>query len=153
MTSEHRKIVEKKWYQKNRAVIIAKGIAYYKANREKIIRRRRFLRGGNVDAPILSYGDHTGRPKLEKRKYKIDVIKHYGGECYCCGEKNISFLSVEHINNNGKEHGTAKNRHKGEALYRYLFANNFPIGISIACFNCNIGRQNNGGVCPHKLKS
>lgn len=84
--------------------------------------------------------------------YKKTILKHYGESCFCCGETNISFLCVDHINDNGKEHGTGKKngRYKGIALYRFLIKNNYPDGIQIACFNCNIGRRINRGNCPHK---
>jgi hypothetical protein len=85
------------------------------------------------------------------KKCKEQVVKHYGGKCYCCDENNIGFLSIEHLDDNGKEHGNGKNRYKGEVLYRFLIKNNYPARITIACFNCNIGRQNNNGVCPHNI--
>lgn len=90
------------------------------------------------------------RKRREKIDYKGKILSHYGLLCLCCGENNPILLTVDHINNNGKEHGTIKRRYKGSALYRYLVKNDYPIGIQILCFNCNIGKRNNKGVCPHQ---
>lgn len=76
----------------------------------------------------------------------------YGGKCECCQEKNISFLSIDHKNNNAKDDiPNSKRRLKGINLYWWLKKNNFPNHVRILCFNCNIGRQNNKGICPHKI--
>lgn len=123
-------------------------LAYYRENREREILRKRRNRGGNVNAPIIPFGQE--RPKLPKLDYKTLVFAHYGVSCVCCDEQNAKLLTLDHINNNGKEHGTGKNRYKGLTLYRFLHESSYPKGIQTLCFNCNIGRKNNGGICPHK---
>ena len=39
-----------------------------------------------------------------QRKVKKEAIIHYGGECVCCGEKEIKFLTIDHTKGNGKKH-------------------------------------------------
>ena len=81
---------------------------------------------------------------------KILVMSHYSkGEncCSCCGEKTMMLLTVDHPNNDGKEH---RKQLKGTNLYCWLVKNKFPKGFRIMCFNCNIGRYRNNGVCPHQ---
>lgn len=96
------------------------------------------------------------RPKHQPRpatliRYKGKVLDHYGAKCSCCNEANTRFLSVDHIDDNGHDHkGRGKHRYKGETLYRLLVRLGFPAGIRILCFNCNIGRRNNKGTCPHR---
>lgn len=34
-------------------------------------------------------------------------------------------------------------------MYRWAILNGFPDELQLLCFNCNCGRQRNGGVCPH----
>jgi hypothetical protein len=41
-------------------------------------------------------------------------------------------------------HGT------GNSFYMWLIRRGFPVGFQVLCFNCNIGRSMNGGICPHK---
>lgn len=82
---------------------------------------------------------------------KVLCFMKYGGsppKCACCGEGEIKFLSVDHINGGGskqkKELGGA-----GGKTYRWMVKNNFPPGFQILCHNCN---QAKGayGMCPHK---
>jgi len=89
--------------------------------------------------------------RLEAIEYLHKILAHYGQSCACCGESTVKLLTVDHIENNGKEHGTANTRYKGYALYETLIRLQYPTGIQILCFNCNIGRRNNKGICPHKI--
>ena len=75
------------------------------------------------------------------------VFNHYGNQCECCGESNILFLSVDHINNDGASHRKEIGRGR---INQWLINNNFPPGFQLLCFNCNLGKYRNGGVCPHK---
>lgn len=88
------------------------------------------------------------------KKIKLMVLDAYSKgkmECACCGEKEVMFLTIDHIDNDG-----AKERKKlkisGGNFYRWLVRNNFPNKdkYQVLCFNCNQGRQLNGGICPHK---
>lgn len=81
-------------------------------------------------------------------KLKQQIFDHYGWTCVCCGETILRFLTIDHMNNNGKQH--RKEVGGGNYLYRWLINNKFPEGFQILCFNCNSGRAANGGICPHK---
>ena len=64
------------------------------------------------------------------------------------------FLSLDHANDDGAEHRRTilGGQHKGStSFYAWLKRNNFPqdLGLRVLCFNCNMGRQCNEGVCPH----
>lgn len=89
-------------------------------------------------------------------KLKRQVMDAYGGHCACCGETELMFLTIDHIDDNGAEHrrelAAARGVTHGQAgapTYRWLRDNNFPSGFQVLCANCNCGRQWNGGVCPH----
>ena len=86
-------------------------------------------------------------------KIKLDVLNAYSNndpKCVCCGEKNILFLSIDHINNNGADE-RRKLGVKGYNLYWYLKHNGFPQnGYQVMCFNCNFGKRYYED-CPHKL--
>jgi hypothetical protein len=96
--------------------------------------------------------------KIRRRKNKRILIDQYGGKCECCGEKQIEFLSVDHVFNNGANHRREMheaygNKHRaGNSIYKWLKANGYPKeGFRILCFNCNAshGFYN---YCPHKEK-
>jgi hypothetical protein len=97
---------------------------------------------GRILAYLKEYGAKTKQIALE----------HYSGgvpRCDCCGEKNIKFLTIDHVNNDGKVHRQT-NKEAGWHIYRWLRKNNFPGGFRVLCYNCNMGRAKNNGVCPHK---
>lgn len=73
------------------------------------------------------------------------ILDAYGHACACCGERERLFLTVDHVNNDGAEHRKTFN---GD-LYKWLIRQGFPDGFQILCFNCNMGKYRNGGVCPH----
>lgn len=102
----------------------------------------------------------TCRNKINKRsldytkKIKRQCIDHYGGQCACCREENIHFLSIDHVNNDGnKQRQELANRKDwgGRNMYTWLKKNNYPEGYQVLCFNCNLGRSINKGICPHNL--
>jgi hypothetical protein len=75
----------------------------------------------------------------------------YGGKCACCGEgRDLSFLSIDHINNDGakfrKENPTIAN---GTHLYRWIEKVGFPKDLQVYCFSCQWGKRIHG-VCPHQ---
>lgn len=86
--------------------------------------------------------------------WKLRVLSHYSlgtVACHCCGETTVSFLTLDHLNNDGKADRAGMKR-MGIAFYRKLISQGLPDrpDLAVACFNCNLGRCVNGGVCPHK---
>ncbi len=76
------------------------------------------------------------------------VLNHYSNgsvTCNCCGESQIEFLSIDHINNDGSAH----RKEIGSNLYNWLINNDFPVGFQVLCFNCNFAKGIYG-FCPHK---
>lgn len=85
---------------------------------------------------------------LYRQKLKRKVIDAYGASCACCSERTIGFLTIDHVNNDGKEH---RKKVFAARLYNWLQQNGFPSGFQVLCFNCNLGKAHNKGVCPHKV--
>ena len=85
----------------------------------------------------------------QKRKRRI--LHHYSKgamKCACCGEKNIEFLSINHLEGGGIAH-QEKLRKKGTTLYAWLIKKHFPEGYNVLCFNCNHA-QGHYEKCPHE---
>ncbi|UOF80565.1 icea protein [Caudoviricetes sp.] len=81
---------------------------------------------------------------------KAEVFKHYGAVCACCGEQQVLFLSVDHINNDGNSHVTSTGKRiNGVYLYSQIVSQGYPDTYQILCMNCNWGKRMNKGVCPH----
>lgn len=84
--------------------------------------------------------------KQKRIQARLDVLKHYGPQCNCCGEDNLLFLSIDHINNNGSEDRKKTQTSMWEAVVKRCF----PDDLQILCMNCNWGkRMNNNITCPH----
>ena len=78
------------------------------------------------------------------------VIMAYGGyRCACCGETEPFFLTIDHVNNDGKSHRKTF-QSSGDGLYKWLIKNKFPSGFQVLCMNCNHGKHRNKGICPHQ---
>ena len=76
------------------------------------------------------------------------VLRHYGAVCVCCGESDERFLTLDHKNNDGAEQ--RRTHGKGYTYYKRLITLGFPDDHRVMCYNCNMGRARNGGVCPHQ---
>ena len=93
------------------------------------------------------------RPEWKQRsrksayeRVKGAVFDHYGRSCKCCGESEPMFLSIDHVNNDG---GGRNRQDRGYSMYRDLIMRGFPDTYQVLCWNCNVGKQRNGGTCPH----
>ena len=78
--------------------------------------------------------------KLWRKDLRIQVIHAYGGPCCaCCGELQLEFLSIDHINSDGAAHrkqiSTTTNM-AGYNFYLWLRRNNYPLGFQVLCMNC-----------------
>ena len=86
----------------------------------------------------------------EKRvELKRETFIHYGGAfCVCCGEDDLRFLSLDHINNDGAHQ--RRRLKTGINIYNWIKARGYPPQFQVLCMNCNFGKHINKGVCPHK---
>ena len=90
--------------------------------------------------------ERIAREKAYRKKERLGALAAYGGKCACCGEEDYRFLCIDHINNDGAEH---RKKIKG-TIFSWLRKNNYPEGFQVLCWNCNMGKYHNGGICPHK---
>jgi hypothetical protein len=76
---------------------------------------------------------------------RLECLEEFGGErprCACCGETELAFLTIEWA-------GRVKKRLNGSNFFLWLKRRGFPGQWRVLCYNCNLGRRSNGGVCPH----
>ena len=81
---------------------------------------------------------------------KQEILARYGNVCNCCGISNPDVLTMDHIDDGGtkirKENLSQRN------IFEYLYRMDIDLKtFQILCFNCNFGKQVNGGICPHKI--
>lgn len=84
---------------------------------------------------------------------KDEVFKAYGGwKCNCCGETERSFLTIDHMENNGSKLRREGVHGHSTQFYRWLRKGNFPEQFQVLCMNCQFGKRMNGGCCPHQAR-
>jgi len=91
-----------------------------------------------------------------RRKLRFDVMSHYGDHCVCCGETNQFFLSLDHINNDGKierlKVANGKFSSGGANFFRHVKRAGYPKNLQLLCFNCNHAKAFYGS-CPHATQA
>ena len=127
--NDHKKNRGKQYYWKHRNRLLNNSKKSYQKNKERILKYKK------EHANIL----------------KLTVYNAYGNKCSCCGEKNLKFLTIDHINNDGNIERRQEKLGAGERLYQRIIKENFPKDkYQILCYNCNVGKYRNNGTCPHK---
>lgn len=137
-TSERARI----WYRKNSKKHSERNMEWAKNNPERIKAIQKKCRIKNAEK-------YNAKQKIKRDERKRIVFEHYGGKspkCSCCGEKEIKFLSMDHINGGGSKHRKEKNFSN---IYYQLIKEGFPEGFEILCYNCNLAKGF-FGKCPHK---
>lgn len=85
-------------------------------------------------------------------RVKQEVMDRYGGKCTCCGETEIAFLTLDHIDGGGTALRKSKVHGAGNSFYARLRSAPIDPRLQVLCWNCNLGRRATG-VCPHKDRS
>jgi len=83
-----------------------------------------------------------------RKQIKQQVIEHYGGQCCCCGEKIIEFLTIDHVRGDGADDRKRHKSRSGYGMYSFLKRAGHPHGYQVLCWNCNLARGLYG-ACPH----
>lgn len=94
--------------------------------------------------------DGTGQAG-RRRLLRAEVMLTYGnGQCACCGEDNLDFLTLDHVDGDGAtDRGGGRTGNGGSQFYAWLRTRGFPdrSRYQVLCFNCNCckGTKN---TCP-----
>ena len=116
------------------------------------------------------YAERPEPPKANSRSYRAnnrdkvkeannrwrsnlrrEVVNAYGGHCECCGESEIRFLTLDHVNGDGAAHRRQINaRNSWHKVYQWAKENGFPPTLRVLCWNCNNASWRNNGICPHR---
>ena len=69
--------------------------------------------------------------------------------CKCCNEKEIKFLSLDHIYGGGTKERKLIACKGGNSFYWYLKKLGYPEDYQVLCHNCNMAKGLYG-KCPHE---
>lgn len=92
--------------------------------------------------------------KARYEKHKEQVFAAYGGfRCSCCGETEPTMLTIDHMQEDGADF---RRRNRGQRwsynFYQWIIRNGFPADLQVLCYNCNLSKHRNGGICAHRLR-
>lgn len=91
--------------------------------------------------------DKRAAAHLAQRLKALHAYSDGEPACTCCGEVTVLFLALDHVNGGG---GQQRRELGGGGFWSWLRKHNYPEGFRVLCHNCNLGRQLNGGTCPHQ---
>lgn len=81
---------------------------------------------------------------------KRELIAAYGGKCACCGETEIAFLTIDHINGGGRQERLSLGN---SGVLKKIRDAGFPNDLyRCLCMNCQFGFMH-GRICPHQAKA
>lgn len=125
--------------------------AQYQAENREHINARARERGKARDAHVR--GRHSAGYRERYREMRKAILDALGGKCYCCGLDDYRFLTIDHIQNDGKQERkpNGKQRNSYMILRSILEAGCSRERYQAACYNCNCARQlSPDKVCPHQ---
>ena len=90
------------------------------------------------------------------KQLKISALRAYSDsevpKCSCCGEIDIAFLTLDHVNGGGSKHRKQLRAEGGTSFYHVLAKTGYPRDppLRVLCMNCQFGILIGHGVCPHR---
>lgn len=97
----------------------------------------------------------TSTGKLINRKaylLKLKVYELLGNCCFCCGERNEEFLTIDHVNNDGWKERQFGRSPGVASYYTILKAGANLKDYRILCYNCNCSRhRRQDKKCVHEI--
>jgi len=102
----------------------------------------------------LHHGRYRDKDNARSKRWQITLRnllhENLGEVCNCCGMKGRPFLTLDHINNDGRVDGYKGGR---DILLQARDSGWDKTKYQILCYNCNYAKRNNKGTCPHKFVS
>jgi len=108
---------------------------YYQANRARVLARMHLYYEANPEAA-------KERVRRWEQNLRPTVFAHYGEVCACCGTSEN--LTIDHIAGDGAAHRRelfGNSRKAGAKFYAWLIKNNFPPGYQTLCHSCNNSKR------------
>jgi hypothetical protein len=141
---------QRRYKERNRDAINKRKRAAYHANPKKYQEFSKVYRRNNPEKVRPRWNEYQRR---RRKMLRDEMIVAYGSACDCCGENELCFLQLDHVNGNGRKHREQFHGLSTE-LFGALKREGWPKdGYRLLCANCNWGRERNGGICPHQQRA
>lgn len=132
-------------YCKRRRAHIRQVQARWRKNNPEKDRANRRRERAALNADPSRKKQRIDKVKAKRAALRRRLLRMYGNECACCGERHPHFLTFDHVDNDGAL--LRRCRIVGERFYRWLLKKRRK-DIQVLCFNCNCSRGFYGS-CPH----
>lgn len=140
--SEAVKAINRRSYEKHKEKRRAEMRERYASDPERFRAETRAYREKNLEK--VTAGVRRWRLAL-----RAEMLTAYGGCCSCCGEAHPSFLTLDHVNDDGRVHRAEMGGQNN--VYTDLRRRGWPQeGFTLLCWNCHMARTYYG-TCPHKV--
>ena len=105
----------------------------------------------NPDGSIRKHTCKSCYGQKYRSAIRLEAILALGSRCACCGEKHPSFLSLDHINNDGGEHRSKYTSSNNTLIYADARREGWPTDkYQLLCYNCHSAKSYKG-QCPHEI--
>lgn len=133
----HKKISQKKYYEKNREKI-------REWKRQERIRNKEKYKIRKHNYYLKNKSIFQQKRKVKQLELKKIIIQHYSPNLKCanCGLNDLKNLTIDHINGKGGKHRKTQKLSGGYSFYYWLKKLNFPSGFQVLCFACNMAKGN-----------
>ena len=145
------------YYELNRATLIEKKSVHYYENRGELLRKKKEYAGKNSEKIYYYMREyrHDHVEELRAKSYSVrssivnGILDYLGAECESCNEKEREFLTVDHIDNDGKDE-----RHLGSVGWKrkILHGKSDPSKYRVLCHSCNLSRYRANPIHHKKIK-
>ena len=92
--------------------------------------------------------------RQKNRETRLAVLRHYSGAevpaCACCGATYFPHLTLDHIAQDGAHQRRELKLPWGSRFYSWLKQHDYPDGLRVLCFNCNVATYREPGGCKCK---
>lgn len=144
----------RKWYSENKEKMRGYFRIYREKNREKVRmwdkdfkeREKERLKKERHEQYVKHKKWHQDYGANNRQRLKKSVLDSLGGHCFCCGETDMAFLTVEHLLKDGAKH----RREVKSRVYVDILRRGSPRDkYAVLCMNCNFATRFNK-KCPHQ---
>lgn len=144
---ERTKEIQRKSYQKHRDKRRQEHRDWSKQNLE-------YLREYQRERYRQNPEHFKARERRWRQSIRLEALTHYSRgklRCACCGEKEIDFLCLDHVDDDGHLHRKTV-KLAGSQFFKWLKANGYPDSprLQVLCANCNFAKMRGG--CPHRKR-
>jgi hypothetical protein len=103
-------------------------------------------------AYVALKGSQYRYDKMRKWRLKLKqrAVNALGGKCVCCGETELLFLTLDHVNEDGGTHRKSDDRARSTKLWQQMLSGECNYEMQVLCANCHLAKNGPGKCRVHR---